>query len=122
MSKIGRPFGNRVLVQNIEHEKHGEIILSGIQSQDGRFVKGVIVAVGSPIPNLAGIERDPGLAEGDVILYNINNAVKINIPGDRTTYHSMSYNEILHIFDEKIENIQVVNSGDLVPRTTQAFH
>lgn len=115
--KLGRPFGNRVLVQRIEHEKKGQLILSGNMSSDGRFVKGIVVAVGDPIPNLAGIERDPGIRVGDVILYNPYNAVKISFPGDTTYYDSMSYNEILHVFDEKVD---VVTQEELIPKTQQA--
>ena len=110
--KLGRPFGNRVLVKRIEHEKKGSLILSGTQSADGRFVKGIIVAVGDPIPNLAGIERDPGLNIGDVILYNPHNAIKITFPDNTQYYDSMSYNEILHIFDEVVD---IVESNDLIP-------
>ena len=111
-NKFGKPFGNRVLVKRIEHEKKGALIISGNVSSDGRFVKGVVVAVGSPIPNIAGIERDPGINEGDVILYNPYNAVKITFPDDQEYYDSMSYNEILHIFDEDVE---IVKNEDLIP-------
>jgi co-chaperonin GroES (HSP10) len=116
-TKLGRPFGNRVLVKRIEHEKKGTLILSGSQSSDGRFVKGIIVAVGDPIPNLAGIERDPGIKTGDVILYNPYNAVKISFPDNTEYYDSMSYNEILHIFDETVE---IVDRADLIPKENRA--
>ena len=114
--KLGRPFGNRVLVKQIEHEKKGNLILSGNVSTDSRFVKGVIVAVGEKIPNIVGVERDPGLSVGDVILYNPFNGVKITFPGDRNPYFSLPYSEILHIFAEKIEDLQVVENDELIPR------
>ncbi|MFA5403413.1 MAG: hypothetical protein WC358_00590 [Ignavibacteria bacterium] len=114
--KLGRPFGNRVLVQRIEHEKKGQLILSGNMSSDGRFVKGIIVAVGDPIPNIAGIERDPGIKVGEVILYNPYNAVKISFPGDITYYDSMSYDQILHVFDETVD---LVEHSDLIPKDQQ---
>lgn len=120
VSKLGRPFGNRVLVKKIEHEKKGTLILSGNVSTDGRFVKGVIVAIGDPIPNIAGIERDPKLNVGDVILYNPFNAVKIAFPGNQTHYDSMSYNEVLHVFAEKEEDLEIVEQSDLIPRKATA--
>lgn len=112
--KLGRPFGNRVLAERIEHEKKGSLILSGNISSDGHFVKGVIVAVGDPIPNIAGIERDPGIKVGDIIMYNQYNTVKIKFPEDTKHYDSLSYNEILHIFQESPD---IVKSEDLIPKT-----
>jgi len=115
--KLGRPFGNRVLVQRIEHEKKGQLILSGNMSTDGRFVKGIVVSVGDPIPNIAGIERDPGIKVGEVILYNPYNAVKISFPGNNKYYDSMSYNEILHVFEDEVD---LVGQEDLIPKDQQS--
>jgi co-chaperonin GroES (HSP10) len=113
MSDIGiRPFGNKVIVERVENEKKGSLILKGTNSEDGRFVKGIILAVGDPIPNIVGLMIEPKLNKGDVVLYNFYNATPISVPGVTKKLDSVPYHEILAIFEGTIE---VVADEDLIP-------
>jgi len=113
MSSIGvRPFGSKVIVERISHEKKGNLILAGTNSEDGRFVKGIILAVGDPIPNIAGVMIEPKLAVGDVVLYNYYNATPIKVPDVAKRLESVPYHEILAIFEGPIE---IVEDKDLIP-------
>lgn len=113
MSDIGvRPFGSKVIVERVEHEKKGNLILAGTNSEDGRFVKGIILAVGDPIPNIAGVMIEPKLSVGDVVLYNYYNATPIKVPGVTKKLESVPYHEILAIFEGTID---IVDAQDLIP-------
>jgi len=111
-----RPYGNKVLVERIKHEQKGSIILHGNNSADGRFVKGVIKAVGDPIPNLAGLLLDPNLNVGDVILYNFHCATPVAIPNGKT-YDAVPYHEVLAIFTDEIK---IISDEDLIPSAARA--
>ena len=108
-----KPYGNKVLVERVEHEKKGSLIISGNQSNDGRFVKGIVLAVGDPIPNIAGVLLDPNIHVNDVILYNLYNAIPVKIPGDTKSYDAVPYHEILVTFEGGVD---MVRSEDLIPK------
>lgn len=111
-----RPYGNKVLVERIKHEKKGSIIIHGNNSADGRFVKGVIKAVGDPIPNLAGLLLSPNLHVGEVILYNFHCATPVAIPNGKT-YDAVPYHEVLAIFTDEV---QIISDEELIPSTARA--
>lgn len=119
MSAI-RPYGGKVLVKEITHEvSKSKMILSGSMSDDGRFVKGLVIAVGDPIPNLAGITIDPKISEGEYIMYNKLNSVKVDFEGQ--SYKVLPYSEIMVVLnpDQPYEVIEGnLVTGDASPLIT----
>lgn len=113
-----RPYGNKVLVIEVEKEKAGsELILFGNTiSNDNRFVKGLVIAVGDPIPNLAGILIQPNINVGDIVVYNKMNALEITHLNKK--YKVVPYHEVQAILVEDSSKF-ITSDESLIPRNTK---
>lgn len=113
-----RPYGNKILVVEIDKEKTAsELILfqTGVGA-DNRFVKGLVLAVGDPIPNLAGILIQPNINVDDVVVYNKHNALEITHNGKK--YKVVPYHEVQAILSEDISKF-ITSDESLIPRNTK---
>ena len=110
-----RPYGNKVLVIQVDKEKSQSdlIVFGSTMSNDGRFVKGVIVAVGDPIPNLAGILLEPKVNVGDIIVYNKLNALEISHKNKK--YMVVPYHEIQAVIEEDSSKY-ILGDEEIIPR------
>lgn len=114
-----RPYGNKILVVEIDKEKTAsEIIVfnASIGSEDNKFVKGLVVAVGDPIPNLAGILIQPNINVGDVVVYNKFNA--LGLKHENKNYKVLPYHEVQAILIEDTSKY-ITSDESLIPRNTK---
>ena len=114
-----RPYGNKVLVVEIDKEKTAsELIVfnTSIGSEDNSFVKGLVVAVGDPIPNLAGILIQPNINVGDVVVYNKFNAS--GLKHENKNYKVLPYHEVQAILIEDTSKY-ITSDESLIPRNTK---
>lgn len=117
-----RPYGNKVLVVEIDKEVSSKaqlIVLNAGMGEDNRFVKGLVKAVGDPIPNIAGVFIDPKIKVDDVVVFNKHNAV--GIEHENKKYKLVPYHEIQAVLTE--DTSKYLTSGeDLIPRNTRFAH
>ena len=113
-----RPYGNKVLVVEIDKEKTASelIVLGSAIGSDNRFVKGLVLAVGDPIPNLAGILIQPNINVDDVVVYNRHNALEIS--HENKKYKVVPYHEVQAILTEDTSKY-ITSDENLIPRNTK---
>lgn len=114
-----RPYGNKVLVVEIDKEVSSAaqlIVLNSGMGSDNRFVKGLVKAVGDPTPNIAGILIDPKINVGDVVVYNRHNALEIT--HQQKKYKIVPYHEIQAVLDEDVSKY-LTEGEDIIPRNTR---
>ena len=109
-----RAYGNKILVAEVEYEKTTSMLITtGTVSDDVRFLKGVVVGVGDPIPNLAGILIEPKINVGDVVVYNKYNTVEIEYKNKK--YKVVPYHEVQAIMNEDTEKFITTNDAPVIP-------
>lgn len=113
-----RPYGNKILVVEIDKEKTASelIVLGSAVGSDNRFVKGLVLAVGDPTPNLAGLLIQPNINVGDVVVYNRHNALEIT--HDSKKYKVVPYHEVQAILTEDTSKY-ITSDENLIPRNTK---
>ena len=109
-----RAYGNKILVAEVEYEKTTSMLITtGTVSGDARFLKGIVVGVGDPIPNLAGILIEPKIKVGDVVVYNKYNTVEIEYKNKK--YKVVPYHEVQAIMSEDTEKFITTNDSPVIP-------
>lgn len=114
-----RPYGNKILVVEIDKEKSSAsdlIVFGSAMGSDNKFVKGLVVAVGDPIPNLAGILIQPNINVGDVVVYNKFNALELK--HENKNYKVLPYHEVQAILIEDTSKY-ITSDESLIPRNTK---